>query len=407
MASKALSMFGAVAMALAIVTWTPLPAAAASGRLFGLNPSPGVVFAIDPSTGASTNLTNLPADPSGEPPGFSGLASNPDHHLLYTVRSFYTDFTFTKIQWQVVTIDSTTGATSLSPALAVDVPSDLAFDPASGDLFGISGNQAPQSVVRIDPVTGATTHVADLTGQFAGRFAYASNQHTLYVPTQQFVGPDALNVVLAVDTQSGAVSQSPGMTVPIDQVVYDQASGGLYGEGGFPGSIYRIDLGTGAQTLVAPLASSGFFFSVLTIDSATHTIFAKNDDFSTGSDVQTIESINDTTGAYTVSTGGLPIDFYINTLVFEGAALIPPESVAADVRQAFASGGIQGSGLEQAILSQLGAAAGSRTRGQCVTAASIYGALSKTIRAQSGLKIDSATASRLITEIQFLINHCP
>src|SRR5713101_1014856 len=304
----------ATAMALATAAFTPLPAAAASGTLFGLNPAPGAVFAIDPSTGATTKLTDLPADPSGLPPSFNGLASDPDRHLLFTVRSFYTDSTFTTIQWQVVTIDSKTGATSLSPALSQDVPSDLAFDPASGDLLGISGNQAPQSVIRIDPITGAIAHVADLPGQFAGRFAYAATTHTLYVPTQEILGFDVLNVVVAVDTHGGAVSQSPGMTVPINQVVYDNASGALYGEGGFPASIYRIDAGTGAQTLVAPLLGSGFFFSVLTIDSTTHTIFAKNDDFSTGSDVQTIQSVNDVTGAYTVSTGGFLTDFYINTL---------------------------------------------------------------------------------------------
>jgi hypothetical protein len=397
----------AAAMALATMAFTPLPVAAASGTLFGLNPAPGAVFTIDPSTGATTKLTDLPADPTGQPPTFNGLASDPDHHLLFTVRSFYTDSTFTTIQWQVVTIDSKTGATSLSPKLAQAVQSDLAFDPASGDLFAISGNQAPQSVVRINPASGGIAHVADLPGQFAGRFAFASTTHTLFVPTQEIVGSDVLNVVVAVDTIGGAVTQSPRMTVPISQVVHDDATGALFGEGGFPASIYLIEAGTGIQTPIAPLLGSGFFFSVLTLDSSTHTIFAKNDDFSTGSDVQTIQSINDVTGAYTVSTNGFLPDFYINTLAFESAPAITPASVAADVRQAFASGAIQGEGLEQAILSQLGAAAGARTRGQCGTAANIYGALINAIRAQSGLKIDSATAARLITEIQVLIDHCP
>ena len=386
---------------------TPLSATASSGRLFGLNPAPGAVFAIDPSTGASTKLIDLPADPSGQPPNFNGLASDPEHHVLYTVRSFYTDVTFTTIQWQVVSIDSTSGATSLSPALAQDVPSDLAFDPGSGDLLGISGNQAPQRVVRIDPVTGAITHVADLVGQFVGRFAYASATRTLYVPIQEIVGSSALNVVVAVDTQAGSVSQSPGMIVPINQLVYDSSSGALFGEGGFPTSIYRIDIGTGGQTLVAPVVGSGFFAQVLAIDSASHTIFAKTDDFSTGSDVQTIQSVDDVTGAYTVSTGGLTTDFYINTLAFEGASAITPDSVAADVRQAFSSGAIQNQGLEQAILAQLSAANDARTRGQCGPAASIYGALVKAIQAQSGVKVDASTATRLVTEIQFLIDHCP
>jgi hypothetical protein len=384
-----------------------MPAAASSGTLFGLNPSPGAIFAIDPTTGVSTKLTDLPADPSGQPPNFNGLASDPDHHLLYTVRSFYTDSTFTTIEWQVVTIDSRTGATSLSPALAQDVPSDLAFEPASGDLLGVSGIQPPQSLIRIDPVTGVVTHVADLTGQFVGRFAYASSSHALYAPTQEINGTDVVNVVLVVDTQSGAVVQSPGMTVPINQLVYDSATGGLFGDGGSPPSIYKVDAGTGVETLAAPLSGGSFFFPVLAIDSGTNTIFVKNDDFSTGNDVQTIQSVNGVTGASTVSSGGLTTDFYINTMVFEGAPAITPASVAADVRQAFVSGAIRGQGLDQALLAQLDAAAAARTRGQCGTAANIYGAVINTIHAQSGLKIDPSAATRLTAEIQFLAGHCP
>jgi hypothetical protein len=392
-----------------MVTSVPQPAAAqtAGGTLFGLNPAPGAVFAIDPSTGASTKLADLPADASGQPPTFFGLASDPDHHLLYTIRAFYTDSTFTTLQWQVVTIDSRSGAASMSLALALDVPNDLAFDPSSGDLFGISGNQPPQSVVRIDPVTGSLTHVADLPGQFAGRFAFASATHTLFVPTQEIVGSAPVNVVVAVNTQDGSVSQSPGMALPINQVVFDTASDALFGEGGFPASIYNLDMGTGAQTLIAPLLGSGFFAQVLTVDSATHTIYAKTDDFSTGSDAQSIQSVNDVTGASSVSTGTVTTDFYINTLAFEGAPAITPDSVAADVRQAFASGAILSSGLENALLAQLGAASSARSRGQCSTAASIYSAVVNTIKAQSGLGIDSSTATRLITEIQFLIDHCP
>jgi hypothetical protein len=399
----------AATVSAASVTWQALPATAGTnGTLFGLNPAPGAVFAIDPSTGASTKLTDLPVDQTGQPPTFFGLASDPAHHLLFTVRAFYTDSTFTTIRWQVVTIDSRTGATAMSPALARDVPSDLAFDPSTGGLFGVSGSQAPQTVVRIDPATGAITHIADLPGQFAGRFAYAPASHTVYVPTQEFVNFNVLNVVITVDTLTGAVSQSLGMTVPIDQVVYDSSSGVLFGKGGGPpASIFRLDPTTGAQTLVAP--TQGTFFQTMSIDSAAHTIYVKNDEFppTGGSVVQSIQSVNDQTGAYTVGTGALPTDWYINTLVFEGAAAITPASVAADVRQSFASGAIQTQGLENALLAQLEAAADARARGQCGTAADIYAAVIRTLRAQSGHHIDTATASQLIAELQFLIDNCP
>jgi hypothetical protein len=249
-----------------------------------------------------------------------------------------------------------------------------------------------------------------LPSGFVGRFAYAPAIHTLYVPIQEINGPDALNVVITVDTLSGAVSQSLGMAVAINQVVYDSSSGVLFGNGGgLPGSIFQIDPGTGAQTLIAP--ALGTFFQTLGIDSASHTIFVKNDDPdpTSGSIAQTFQSVNDQTGVYTVSTGALPSDWYINTLVFEGgsAPAITPASFAADVRQSFASGAIKNQGLENAILAQLSAAANARARGQCAPAASIYTAVIRTLQAQSGNQIDSATASRLITEARFLIDHCP
>lgn len=337
--SSTMATLLAATTAIAMATLSPISASASSGTLFGLNPSPGAVFAIDPASGATTKLTDLPADPSGEPPTFSGLASDAAHHLLYTIRAFYTDATFTKLQTQVVTIDSQTGATSLSPALAQDVPSDIAFDPTTGSLLGITGVQSPQSVVRVDPVSGAITHIADLPATLStGRFAFDPAKHSMWVPIFEFVNSEALNVVVTVDTATGTVSQSPGMTLSINQLLYDSSSGALFGDGGFPPSVYQIDTATGAQTLVAPLAGGGFFFPVLSIDSSTHTIFVKNDDFSTGSDVQTIQSLNDVTGASSVSTGGLTTDFYVNTLVFEGAAAITPDSVAADVKQSFSSG---------------------------------------------------------------------
>jgi hypothetical protein len=68
---------------------------------------------------------------------------------------------------------------------------------------------------------------------------------------------------------------------------------------------------------------------------------------------------------------------------------VTPDTLRADVQQAFAAGDIQGAGIENSILAKL--AAGS------------YGALINQLQAQSGKAVTPSTASRLTADLQYLI----
>ncbi len=121
---------------------------------------------------------------------------------------------------------------------------------------------------------------------------------------------------------------------------------------------------------------------------------------------QFIDSLNDQSGALTVSTGTLPADTFINELAFEGVA-ITPDSIIADVRSAIASGAISNGGVGNALLAELGQAADARSRGQCAAAARIYQSFVQTVNAQRGKTIAAATASQLVSEATFLMGNCP
>jgi beta propeller repeat protein len=90
--------------------------------------------------------------------------------------------------------------------------------------------------------------------------------------------------------------------------------------------------------------------------------------------------------------------------------ITPPPTVGSasnDVRAFFASGDIKNAGLENALLSQLAAAAAKRAAGDCAGAAAIYEAFIATVNAQSGKGITAAAASALVADARYLIEHCP
>src|SRR5260370_15237395 len=114
------------------------------------------------------------------------------------------------------------------------------------------------------------------------------------------------------------------MTAGLFAVVYDTTSGNLYGKTFCcPAKLVRVDPTSGAQTVVASGLNIG---SGITIDSATHTVYMTDDEFGAFGFSQFINSVNDQTGATSLSSGPLPANTYVCSLAFEGIA-ITPESV--------------------------------------------------------------------------------
>lgn len=403
-----LAVLAVVSTALLPLLAAPVPAAAAAaastGTLFGTDQS--MVYKIDTSTGAVTPFAALPPIPPTQlNPSFNGLASDPIGHRLFAVRSSISSDFSTQF-YDLVTIDSRTGATTVSPDMAQGAP-ELAYDSSSNSLFGITNFCCPFQLVRIDPLTGVQTHVADLPGVQESNMALAPSKHTVYMlsENQDPVTFQLVVNVLAVDESNGAITSSPTLAAGAFQVAYDTSTATLFAKSFCcPGNLLKIDPATGAETTVETTDLG--FGSGFAIDSASHNIYMTQDVNDVTGFFQVLQSVNDQTGVVAVSTTQFPTGVFLQYLAFEGVA-ITPDSIKADVRTALANGAITNAGVANSLLAELNAASAARSRGQCSIAANAYQAFIREVQAQSGKAAAASTASQLVGEARFLIANCP
>ena len=401
----------ASSIALAPLLMQPGPALAASptGTLFGLDIRRPAVVSINPGTGALSPIADLSL-PAGQPaPGFSdSMASDPANHRLFLIRVVYDFSTFPpNITDQLITVDTRTGALTVSPGLAHPVTS-MAFDVSSGILLGFTGDCCPNQIVSIDPATGVLSHVADLAGDTFSFIAVSPTTHSVYVNSESFAAPPPnppVNTMLTVNTLTGAVTSSPPLNRGVNSLVFDTSLGALFGVTFFPPHFVRVNPTTGEEALLGSY-DFGFFLEPGTaIDSATHTVFNVQDDFSAPflGPIAHIASINDQTGAGELggSTGT-----NLAAIAFE-PVLITPESIKTDVRNALASGAIDNQGVANSLLVKLDAAGKARAGGNCAAAARHYNSFINELEAQSGKHVAKPTADQLISEAKFLIANCP
>jgi len=392
------------------VLFLPMPVAASStGTLFGIDIRRSAVVSVDPSTGALTPLADLSLPPGQLFPGFSSsMVDDPASHQLFLVRVVQDISAFPPTTTdQLITVDTRTGAFTVSPGLAHPVTA-MAFDTSSATLFGMTGDCCPNQIVSINPATGVLTHVADVIGDSFSFLAIAPSTHSLYIDSESFAAlppSPPVNTLLTVNTQTGVVTSSPHLSTGVNSLAFDTSLGALFGTTFFPPHFVRIDPTTGSETLLGSY-SFGFFLEPGTaIDSASHTFFKVQDVFDdpVQGPIAHIASINDQTGAGVL---GATTGTNLAAIAFE-PVLITAESIKADVRAALASGAITNLDFASALLAQLSAAEAARSRGQCATAANIYNAFINTLKAQSGNQVAATTASQLISEAKFLIANCP
>jgi hypothetical protein len=389
-----------VALSVAVLSAAIQPisaAASTSGTLFGFAAS-GIVK-VDPATGALTQMASVSVPNLA---GFgSSLVDDPATHRLFLVRNVFVDQTvFPPLRAsQIVTIDSQSGVVNASPNLTQSLV-DLVFDPSSRTLLGLTPTS---QIVRVDPAGGGETPVASLTGNRFSSMTVAPATHSLYVVSLSFASFPPTATLLSVDTVTGTVSQGPALNTGVFALVYDSSAAALFAKTFCcPAHIVRIDTSSGVETPVGQALGLGSGFA---IDSASHTIFLTDDELGAFSFNQFILSLNDQTGASSIS-GALPTNNYVGSLVFE-PVLITPDSIRADVTSALASGAISNAGIANSLLAELNAAQDARSRGQCSVAANVYQAFINEVNAQSGKAIAPATATQLVIEAQFLIAHCP
>jgi ribosomal protein L14 len=383
----------------------PLPTAASSGgTLFGMNLTG--VYKIDTTTGALSVFAPLPPPPPTQfLPSFNGLASDPIGHRLFAVRSSMS-LDFSAQHYDLVTIDTQTAAVSVSADMAQGAP-ELAYDPTSKELFGVTNFCCPFQLVSIDPATGVQTHIVDLPGVQESNLAVAPSKHAIYMlsESQDPITFRLVVKVIAVDESGSPITESPALTMGAFQVAYDTSTGTLFAKSFCcPGNLLKIDPATGAETTVETTDLG--FGSGFAMDSASHNIYMTQDVNDVFGFFQVLQSVNDQSGAVSVRSTQFPTGVFLQYLAFEGVA-ITPDTIKADVNTARASGAIDNAGVATALVAQLNAAAAARANGQCTTAANIYSAFINTVKAQSGTHVAAATAAQLISEAQFLIANCP
>jgi hypothetical protein len=403
---RMVGLFAVASLAALPLAAAPTPAAAATstGTLFGTNGT--AVYKIDTTTGVLTAFAALPQPPPTEIlPSFNGLASDPVGHRLFTVRSSISSDFSTQF-YDLVTVDTQTAAVSVSPDMAQGAP-ELAYDTSSNALFGITNVCCPFQLVRIDPVSGVQTHIADLPGVQESNMAIAASKHAIYMlsENQDPITFQLVVNVIAVDESTGTITSSPVLTMGAFQVAYDTSTGMLFAKSFCcPSNLLCIDPVPGADTTVETADLS--FGSGFALDSASHNIYMTQDVFNGLDFFQVLQTVNDQTGAVTVSTTQFPMGVFLQYFAFEGVA-ITPESIKNDVQAALANGGITNTGVASSLLAELNAASGARSRGQCSVAANAYSAFINELNAQSGKTVSASTATQLIGEAQFLIANCP
>jgi len=87
--------------------------------------------------------------------------------------------------------------------------------------------------------------------------------------------------------------------------------------------------------------------------------------------------------------------------------IVTAQSIIDDVNQFQDSGDITKHGIANSLIAKLNAAAAARSRGNCATAANIYGAFINEINAQTGKSISATAAAIMIADANYLIANCP
>jgi hypothetical protein len=282
---------------------------ASSGTLFGLTLGPQFgVARIDPASGATTILAPLSASGFG-----NSMGSDPNTHRLFLARAMQDLSTFPiTTTYQILTVNSQSGALTVSPNLSSSAGS-LVFDTSSSTLYGVSGNK---QIVRIDPTTGAMTNLAAVGGDQFSHMVLAPASHTLYVANWTYA--TRVSQLFSMDTQTNTLTQGPVLATGVRGLAFDTSLNALFGlTFCCPSRLVRIDPGTGVENQVGSYDLGFFVEGALTIDSATHTIFAVQDVFEgIYGPIAHIASLNDQTG---VGVLGGSTHTNVPALVFETA----------------------------------------------------------------------------------------
>ncbi len=157
------------------------------------------------------------------------------------------------------TLDPLTGIASLIGPVGIDFPHGLAYDRASGYLYGAYGTFDENKLYRIDPQTAATEFVGDIgmdfglpdSGNAVSGLDFHPETNILY---GAFAGPNEAGALVTIDTQTGD-GTLVGLTQRLTAIAFDHETNSLYGVNnlrlGTPsGALYEVDISTAETRLI-------------------------------------------------------------------------------------------------------------------------------------------------------------
>ena len=200
-------MTGTIVSAAPTPTPTPTPAVlyAAKGT-FGVQ---GILYTLDPATGAVLTTVGPLNDAAGNSYGMTGLRYHPTTGIFYGAT---TTTSPTNPNYLVIVDPATALVTPIGPFGVGAFLTDIAIDPTTGNMYGVSGNN--QKFYTINTATGEAVQTgstgigfvnggglaADRTGALFGvsNFSFYSFNKTTGMAT--LIGPTGLgNLVKAAD----------------------------------------------------------------------------------------------------------------------------------------------------------------------------------------------------------------
>ena len=236
------------------------------GVTFGLDAPPSVLYNLDSSTGRAANPRPLEVDPMDPPlDGITGLEIASDG-TLYGLTTWSLDDTEENPvpnRNTLVTIDPATGIatpvndTSHNTGLDRIVEGDLAFDPVSGDLYGIGSNRGPADgnmLFTLDLATGLATELGGLPWTFNIPALSFDAQGNLYAI--ELMGSN----LLQLDPSNGSEISRTSLSAPLQGNVagmdLDPLSGVFFvadgdSQNGAPFELYTLDPTSATLTLTS------------------------------------------------------------------------------------------------------------------------------------------------------------
>jgi DNA-binding beta-propeller fold protein YncE len=210
--------------------------------------TPAILYQIDRTSGRASQ----PRDTGLV--WITGIAFD-RHGVLYTVTTYDG-----QPPNSLIRIDPDTGQTTVVGAtgLSTIFEGDIAFDPTTGDLYGMYDTHPATNMFRIDTTTGAATMVATFPSGFA-----ADISGMVFDPSGQlYLIEDERDQVIRVDWRNATVLSTTPLSSPLGYTVgitYDPHQERFYvADGHVDGtnSLYTIDLTTGRLSLIGGLVDA-------------------------------------------------------------------------------------------------------------------------------------------------------